>query len=643
MPEAAVAPATGSPSEASEAPPRGLGGVFWVSVTWIGAIVFLAIFADVLPIRDPEELGIITREVGPFEGPGTNAWFGADAQGKDLFANVVHGARPALILGIVVTLISATIGTTIGIVAGYLRGRTDSIIMATTDIALAFPAIVLLIAVRASLGNSIWVFIGIFTILGIAPYSRIVRGSTLSLAEREFVKAAKAMGASRPRIILREILPNVMLSVVSFAFIGFAIVIAAEGSLAFIGLSLDQTTWGKLINDGRSELADHAFLTLIPATVMFITILAFNFVGDAIRGATATREVSTIRRHETVPLAADTPARTTNTPLLKVADLCTKLATPAGMVRAVDHVSFEVGAGEALAIVGESGCGKTMTIRSILGTFPLSGVSRSGQVDLDGTDLLRTDNDTRLRTLGTEIGTVPQNPLTALNPVRRIEHQITEPMILHGGLTKADARKRALDLLEQVGIPSPALRLRVYPHELSGGMRQRVMIAIALANSPRLVLADEPTTALDVTVQDQIMRLLTSLRSDFGMAMVLVTHDLAVVEGFTDRVAVMYAGQIVETGRTADVLADPRHQYTRALIKSIPNLGLDPHSRLATIPGNPPSLMTPPSGCRFATRCPEADDHCHRQQPPVTQLGPDRSFRCWKPVTSTVVEMANGR
>jgi peptide/nickel transport system permease protein len=625
MPEQAV----------TSSPRRGLGIVFWLSSGWIGTIVFLAIFADVLPIRDPEQLGILTREVDAYEGPGGNVWFGADGQGKDLFANVVHGARPALILGITVTLIAATLGTTLGIVAGYFRGRTDTIIMASTDIALAFPAIILLIAVRASLGNSIWVFIGIFIVLGIAPYTRIVRGSTLSLAEREFVKAARAMGASRPRIILREILPNVVLSVVSFAFIGFAIVIAAEGSLAFIGLSLDQTTWGKLISDGRSEIADHAYLTLIPATVMFLTILAFNFVGDTIRGVTAVREVSTIRRHEIEPLTSAEAPGPEATPLLTVAGLSTDLATPDGVVQAVDDVSFEVGAGEALAIVGESGCGKTMTIRSILGTFPLSGVRRSGLVDLDGTDLLRTDDASRLRTLGTEIGTIPQNPLTALNPVRRIEHQITEPMLLHGGLTKTEARGRALDLLEKVGIPGPDLRLRVYPHELSGGMRQRVMIAIALANSPRLVLADEPTTALDVTVQDQIMRLLTALRTDFGMAMVLVTHDLAVVEGFTDRVAVMYAGQIVETGPTAVVLRDPRHRYTHALIRSIPNLMLDPHSRLATIPGNPPSLLAPPVGCRFAARCAEADDRCRRDQPPVTRFTEDRSFSCWKPVSVT--------
>ena len=626
--------------------PTGLGIVFWVSMTWIVILVLLAIFADLLPIRDPEALGIITREVEPFEGPGWNVWFGSDGQGKDLFANVVHGARPALVLGLTVTLLAASIGTVLGVLAGYFRGRVDTIVMAGTDVALAFPAIVLLLAVRASLGNSMWVFIFIFTVLGIAPYTRIVRGATLGLAEREFVKAARAMGASGFRIITREILPNVVLSVLSFAFIGFALVIAAEGSLAFIGLSLDRTTWGQLIDDGRPELVDHAYLTLIPASVMFITILAFNFVGDGVGGAAAIREVSTVRRHRVGPLPAahDATGATSEdrSPVLDVRELTTDLVTGRGVVHAVDNVSFQVRAGEALALVGESGCGKTMTIRSILGTFPVAGVDRSGRIDVDGTDMLRADDTTRLRMLGTDIGTIPQNPLTALNPVRRIDTQITEPMTLHGGLSGSDARARALDLLEQVGIPDPTTRLRSYPHQLSGGMRQRVMIALALANNPRLVLADEPTTALDVTVQDQIMRLLTDLRAGSDMAMVLVTHDLAVVEGFTDRIAVMYAGQIVETGPTARVLADPQHQYTRALIRSIPDLRLEPHSRLATIPGAPPSLLDPPPGCRFAARCPVADSRCRTELPSATDVGDDHSYSCWHPAETTV-EVARGR
>jgi len=622
-----------------------LGLGFWLSAGWILLVVFFAIFADLLPLRDPEELGILSREVESFERPGWNAWFGADSSGRDLFANIVHGARPALILGIIVTVVAAFLGGAIGVIAGYAKGWVDTIIMTLADTAFAFPALVLLIAVRASFGNSLTVFIVIFSLLGIPGYARIVRGATLALSEREFVEAARAMGASGPLIIGRELVPNVALPVLSFAFLGFAIVIAAEGGLAFIGLSLDQTTWGQLIVEGLDKLQDHPHLALIPSTAMFLTILSFNFVGDVIRRLFAPQEVVTARKPIPVPdRGADAGRgaddRNPKAALLSIRNLHTRLATPAGIVHAVDDVSLDLAPGEALAIVGESGSGKTMILRSILGAFPISNVARSGYIGFDGEDLLRLDDRRRREILGTRIGTIAQNPLTALNPVRRIGSQITEPMRVHLGLSGAAARRRAIDLLEQVGIPAPEKRFRDYPHQLSGGMRQRVTIAIALANDPDLLLADEPTTALDVTVQDQIMRLLADLRSETAMAMVLVTHDLAVVKGFTDRIAIVYAGQVVEHGPTADIFEHPRHQYTLALMRSIPRLSLPSHSELAVIEGQPPSLVDPPRGCAFASRCPAvADDRyrrerCESEAPPPTLVGDGasrHSYRCWFP------------
>jgi len=607
-----------------------LGAIFWLSVCWILLLVFLAIFAGVLPIRDPEELGIISRDVASFEGPGWNAFFGADSNGRDLFSNVIFGARPALILGIVVTFLSATLGTALGVLAGFARGAVDSVVMAVTDMALAFPALVLLIAVRASFGNGMTVFIIVFAVLGIPGYTRIVRGATLALSEREFVDAARAMGASRTRIIMKELVPNVALPVLSFAFLGFALVIAAEGGLAFIGLSLDQTTWGKLISTGVGEIADHPHLALIPSTAMFLTILAFNFVGDSIRQLAAPQEVATARK----PLAVQPTADTTDVAadaLLSLRNVNTLLGTPNGVVHPVHDVSLDIRHGESLGVVGESGSGKTMILRSILGTFPVSNVTRSGQIVFEGEDLLSVSNDRRRQILGTRIGTISQNPLTALNPVRRIDVQITEPMTVHGGRSKTEARVRALALLQQVGIPDPEKRLKEYPHQLSGGMRQRVTIAIALANSPDLLLADEPTTALDVTVQDQIMRLLGELRRDENMAMVLVTHDLAVVQGFTDRVAIVYGGEIVETGPTETIFSNPQHQYTVSLMRSIPNLALPSHSTLAVIEGQPPLLIDPAPGCRFAARCGAATDTCRTETPSYTQGTNDHQWACWHP------------
>jgi peptide/nickel transport system permease protein len=619
--EAVAAIEDGSPASG-----RRLGVVFWASAFWIFTLVFLALFRDILPIRDPDELGIRTREVAQFEGPGWNAFFGADGQGRDMFARIVQGARPALILGLSVTIIGGLIGSAVGVTSGYLRGKVDVVTTVLIDIALAFPILVLLISVRATFGNSMLVFIILFSLTSIPGYARIVRGATFALSERDFVDAAAAMGATKRRILLRELAPNIALPVLSFAFIGFALIIVAEGGLAFIGLSLDEITWGKLIADGAGDIDKNPHVALFPATVMFLTILAFNLVGDSMRSLYSPREVATQRRLRAGPSAGTG----SGDEVLYIDDLFTALHTPNGDVHAVDGVSLSLRAGEALGVVGESGSGKTMILRSIVGAFALADVTRSGTVEVMGVDMLRAEPDDIRRTLGTQIGMVSQNPLTALNPVRLIETQITEPMLVHRGLSKSEARARALELMQQVGIPAPERRLREYPHQLSGGMRQRVTIAIALANGPALLLADEPTTALDVTVQDQILRLLSDLQRDREMAMVLVTHDLAVVKGFTDRVAIVYGGEVIESGPTEQIFANPRHRYTVALIESMPDLDLPSHSELTTIEGTPPSLISPPRGCRFAARCPAAQEIC-TTTPPSTDERSEHWFRCHFP------------
>lgn len=611
---------------------RRLGVLFWLAASWIILLVFLAVFRDLLPLRDPEALGIRTLEVRKFEDPSWNAWFGGDSQGRDQLSRVIVGARPALIIGVAVTVIAGFFGSVVGVTAGYLRGRVDGVTTVVIDIFLAFPGLVLLIAVRASFGNSMLVFIVLFSVTSIPAYARIVRGASFALSEREFVDAAAAMGATKRRVLWRELAPNIAVPVLSFAFIGFALVIVAEGGLAFIDLSLDEVTWGKLIAEGSSDIGQHAHVSLIPATVMFLTILAFNIAGDSIRRLYSPREVATQRRLRVEGSAA----ANTDGSVLHIADLYTTLHTPNGDVHAVDGVTLSVAAGQSLGVVGESGSGKTMILRSIVGAFALSDVTRSGTVEVSGVDMLRDDRSRVMDTLGQEIGMVSQNPLTALNPVRRIETQITEPMIVHRSMSKTEARQRALELLRLVGIPAPERRLQEYPHQLSGGMRQRVTIAIALANEPKLLLADEPTTALDVTVQDQILRLLSELQREREMAMVLVTHDLAVVKGFTDSVAIVYGGQVVEFGPTAEIFANPRHRYTVALMQSMPDLDLPSHSELTTIEGAPPSLLRPPPGCRFAARCPDAQDICSSLTPAAIETDA-HWFRCHFPAEAVAV------
>jgi oligopeptide/dipeptide ABC transporter ATP-binding protein len=319
--------------------------------------------------------------------------------------------------------------------------------------------------------------------------------------------------------------------------------------------------------------------------------------------------------------------------LLDVDDLATHFVTPRGRVRAVDGVSFTLDRGHTLGLVGESGCGKSVLSRSIMGLLPSRNVERDGAVTFEDQRLDQMGPPELRSFWGTQLAMVFQDPMTSLNPVMRIGRQITEPLRYHFDMSNKEAEKIALALLSSVNIPEPARRLRQYPHELSGGMRQRVVIAIALACGPKLLFADEPTTALDVTVQAQILDLLRTQQRERDMAMVLVTHDLGVVAGHTDEVAVMYAGQIVEQAPTRTLFASMRMPYTAALLQSIPRLENAKHSRLNVIAGRPPDLVDPPAGCRFAPRCPYAQDRCREEQPPLIEADePGHVYRCWYPV-----------
>ena len=301
--------------------------------------------------------------------------------------------------------------------------------------------------------------------------------------------------------------------------------------------------------------------------------------------------------------------------MLEVRDLHVQIASRRGLVRAVDGVSFEVVKGDALGLVGESGSGKSMTLRAILGVLPPEARITSGQVLLDGQDLvpLRQSDLNRIR--GPKMSMIFQEPMSALNPVMRVGTQIAEGPLVHLGIGRSKAAERALELMRRVGIPDPERRFRAYPHEFSGGMRQRVMIAIALSCEPQIILCDEPTTALDVTIQDQILRLLARLCRESGVSLVFVTHDLPVVAQVCQQLAVMYGGQLVESGPVREVLADPRHPYTLGLVRSAPDFD-NVRESLVPIPGSPPSLVSPPSGCRFHPRCKFAEEDCVVTEPP---------------------------
>ncbi|WP_052422455.1 dipeptide/oligopeptide/nickel ABC transporter permease/ATP-binding protein [Nonomuraea candida] len=608
---------------------RRLGLGFWLAASWIGLVLLAALLADLLPFPRYDE----TLAGPPQSGPSAAHPLGTDGLGRDVLSRVVYGARVSLGVGIGAVLLGLGIGAPLGILAGYRRKAADAVIMAVNDVAQAFPALVFALAVVAFAGASLRNVLIVLGVLGVPSWVRLIRGATLTFAEREFVLAARVLGTRDRRILWREIVPNVAVPAASYAFIGMAVVVVAEGSLAFLGLSVQapQPTWGGLINEGRTLMETAPHVVLAPSVVMFLTVLSFNLVGDRLRAMTDVRESGLEPVRPAAAPALPAAPHPVHDVLLQVEELRTHFTTPRGLVKAVDGVSFTLERGKTLAIVGESGSGKSMLIRSILGLLPGTSV-RGGHVYLSGDDLTAYGPAEMRSVLGLRLGTVFQDPMTALNPVRTIGAQVTEPLRVHLRMGRREARAEAVRLLASVGIPDPARMLRRYPHQLSGGMRQRVTIAMALSCRPDVLFADEPTTALDVTIQDQVLRLLHRLREERDMAVVLVSHDLSVVARWADEVIVMYAGKVVERGPAREVFARPRMPYTEALLQAAPRLTDPVHHRLRVIPGRPPDLVDLPPGCPFRARCPYARDRCATEPPPLFEDGPQHhQYACWFP------------
>jgi oligopeptide/dipeptide ABC transporter ATP-binding protein len=317
-------------------------------------------------------------------------------------------------------------------------------------------------------------------------------------------------------------------------------------------------------------------------------------------------------------------------PILEVKDLRTRFHIAEGTVHAVNGVSFSLNHGETIAVVGESGCGKSVTMMSIMGLIPIPpGEIASGQALYEGRDLLKLKDSEMEQIRGREIAMIFQDPMTAFNPVLSIGRQLSEPMRVHMGMDKASIQQRSIELFNQVGISDPVQRLREYPHQFSGGMRQRAMIAMALSCSPSVLIADEPTTALDVTIQAQIVELVQAIRANMNMSVIWITHDLGVVAEMAERVIVMYAGFIVEEAKVDDLYEDPRHPYTQALLAALPRVDRQRETRLNSIPGAPPNLLVEPKGCPFAPRCVSVTERCRNEMPPLLEVAPTHWAACW--------------
>lgn len=589
-------------------------------------IVAIAAAAPLLPLPDPDLTALQARLLAA-GSPGHP--LGTDPLGRDLLARLVWGSRVSLAVGAAATLLAAAIGTLLGLVAGYYGRWLDGLLMRAVDVLMAFPYLLLALAIVAALGPGLQNAMAAIAVANVPFFARTVRGVVLGLRDRPFVVAARMAGAGDAGLLAGEILPNVLPVVVVMMTTTLGWMVLETAGLSFLGLGAQppQADLGSMLGAGREYLPIVPRLTLAPGLVIVALVLGINLAGDALRDLLDPRRDPSAGRGRPAP-APSSAGRAADADglLLHVENLSVELRQRGGSTRPVDGVSFGLAAGERLALVGESGSGKSLTALSLLGLLPAGGAVVQGRAELDGERLVGAP-EARLRRLrGSRIAYVPQNP-ASLDPFYTVGEQLLETLRAHRPLPAADARRRAVELLGAVSLPDPERHLASYPHTLSGGMQQRVMLALALANDPDLIIADECTSALDVTVQAEVLRLLDELCRARRMALIFITHDLALADGLCDRVAVMYAGQVVEEAPTADLLRAPRHPYTRALLGAVPVLG-EPQRPLTVLPGLPPAAGEQPAGCRFAPRCAHAAAICRQRPIALWALGAGRRARC---------------
>ncbi|MEU1514346.1 dipeptide/oligopeptide/nickel ABC transporter permease/ATP-binding protein [Streptomyces sp. NPDC005811] len=615
-----------------------------LAVGFLTAVALAAVLAPLLAPYDPLD------QQDPVDGtghPSATHWMGQDSLGRDILSRLLYGARWSLAIGLGATALALAAGAFLGALAATSRRRVDETLMRALDVVMAFPGIALAAVLVAVFGGGITVLTCAIAFLFTPAVARLVRADVLDQYGEDYVTAERLLGARTPHIVLRHVAVNCAAPVLVFCTVQVADAIVFEASLSFVGAGVrpPDPSWGSVIADGRSMvLTGGWWATVFPGLLMLVTVLALTLLSEGVSdawAAPAARRTTTTTTMTTAPedraatadpaapgaavhplpgladaarrlrARARPPVDRGAGPVLEVEDLAVGFPDRHRGVDVVDGVGFAVYPGEVLGLVGESGSGKSLTALTVMGLQPRHARVR-GRILFQGRDLLTRSPRARRRLLGHEMAMVHQDALSALNPAMTVRAQL-------GQLVRRGGRRTPEDLLAMVGL-DPARTLRSRPHELSGGQRQRVLLAMALSRDPSLIVADEPTTALDVTVQAQIMELLLRLRAERGFALVLVSHDLALVAEVTDRVAVMYGGRIVETGPTPDLLAAPAHPYTRGLLAGVLSLE-SADTRLTRIAGVVPAPADFPPGCRFADRCPTATTVC-LATPPLRPAAP---------------------
>ncbi|WP_377278247.1 dipeptide/oligopeptide/nickel ABC transporter permease/ATP-binding protein [Rhizobium sp. R86522] len=543
----------------------------------IGLIALLILLVPILPLPDPDATAPAER-LKPVLTAGH--LLGTDQLGRDILSRLLWGARLSVTVGFTATLIAALIGSVIGIVAGYVGGRTDNAIMRGIDMLMAFPYILLALAIVAALGPGLMNALYAIAIVNIPFFARNVRGVTLGYAHREFVDAARLSGKGHLSVMFTEVLPNVAPVIVITMSTTAGWMILETAGLSFLGLGAQppQADLGSMLGEGRAQLFTAPHVSIVPGIMIFLIVISLNVLGDGIRDVLdpRLRSGALARPGPVTEIATDrnVPENSVRDAALSIEGLETGFRSGDDIIPAVRGVSLHGKRGECLGLIGESGSGKSVTALSVMGLVASPpGIIQSGAIYVGNEDVLAMPQTRLISLRGSRVAYVFQDPLTTLHPMYPVGQQVEEAIAAHQSFGTRERRERAIALLEKVGIPEARERAKHYPHQLSGGQRQRIGIAMALANDPDVIIADEPTTALDVTVQARILELLRDLQRERGMALLFITHDFGVVSEICDRVAVMKDGQIVETGETRAVLANPQHDYTKRLIACVPELG----------------------------------------------------------------------
>ena len=540
-------------------------------------LLLLIITTPFLNLSDPNAINTSDRFSLPFT---SNYLLGADHLGRDILSRVMWGTRLSLAVGFSAALIAAILGSFIGIIAGYFGGFFDNILMRSVDVLMAFPYVLLALAIVAVMGPGLFNSLIAVAIVNIPFFARNVRGISLAYAKSDFMIAAKISGRSTFSCIIFELLPNLIPTIIVAFSTTIGWMILETAGLSFLGLGSQppQADLGSMLGEGRASLIVHSHNSLIPGLMILFIVMGFNLFGDGIRDALdpklsqgklgRSKALTDLKKNFVF-------SERCSKSFLEVNNLTTKFIRNNYEIEAIKKVNLSLQKGECLAIVGESGSGKSVTALSItrLVASP-PGIITEGFINYKGTDLLNINLQTMQDIRGKKISYIFQDPQSTLHPLQKVGSQISEIIINHKIINKVKLNKEVLELLRNVKIIDPERVVNLYPHQLSGGMRQRIGIAMAIANKPDIIIADEPTTALDVTVQAKILSIINDLKKEFNLSIIFISHDLNVVSKISDNIAVMFNGEIVEFGKTKKILNNPDNQYTKKLIKTSPRLSL---------------------------------------------------------------------